>query len=171
MQIIRKPAKVWYLELEQPKANGTHMADFRFERIFPVDIKRYRIIYKEVGGPWNWINRLIMTEEDLQAVLDNEHNAIYYCFYRKDFAGYFELNTHSQDFELVYFGLTPNFIGKGLGKQMMQFVIETAEKSHAKRLWLHTCAFDSPQALSFYLKSGFKIYKEIIEDQLIITTN
>ena len=168
MQTIRKPAKVWYLELKHPKADGPHSADFRFEKVFPVEQKNYRAIYKEVGGPWDWSNRLAITEAELQAVLSDPKNSIYYCYYKEEFAGYFELDTHTQDFELVYFALSPKFIGKGLGRQMMQSVIETAEKANAPRLWLHTCEFDSLQALAFYLKSGFSVYNETIEDQLII---
>ena len=168
MKIIYKPAKVWYLELKNPNTDYQLNPDFKVEKQFPVDTSNYRKIYKEVGGPWDWANRLVMPESELQAVLSDPKNEIYYCYYKGDFAGYFELDTHTQDFELVYFGLSPNFIGKGLGKEMMQSVIKVAQGQNAPRLWLHTCEFDSPQALNFYLKSGFSIYDEKIEDQTII---
>jgi hypothetical protein len=32
-----------------------------------------------------------------------------------------------------------------------------------KRLWVHTCTGDSPQALLFYQACGFKPYKRAIE--------
>jgi GNAT superfamily N-acetyltransferase len=110
-----------------------------------------------------------MEKEKLQAILEDSKNEIYYCFYENQFAGYFELDTHKKDeIELVYFGLAPGFIGKGLGRQLMQQVIIAAGRHQTPRLWLHTCAFDAPQALDFYLKGGFKIYRESIEDQPII---
>ena len=168
MNIIYKPAKVWYLEIKNPMTNHESNPDFKVEKQFPVDAFNYRNIYKEVGGPWDWSNRLVMPKSELQAILSDPKNEIYYCYYKYDFAGYFELDTHTQDFELVYFGLSPNFIGKGLGKEMMQSVLKVAQEQNGPRLWLHTCEFDSPQALNFYLKSGFSIYDEKIEDQTII---
>jgi GNAT superfamily N-acetyltransferase len=168
MKIIYKPAKVWYLEIKDPKTNHESNPDFSVEKQFPVDIANYRAIYKEVGGPWDWANRLVIPESELQSVLNDSKNEIYYCYYKNQFAGYFEIDTHSHDFELVYFGLSPKFIGKGLGKQMIQSVIKIAQVQNAPRLWLHTCEFDSPQALKFYLKSGFTIYDEKIENQTII---
>jgi hypothetical protein len=32
-----------------------------------------------------------------------------------------------------------------------------------RRLWLHTCHFDSPQALPFYQRMGFKPYARAVE--------
>ena len=109
-----------------------------------------------------------MNNTDLQKLLDDENNEIYYAFYQGKFCGYFELDCHSPDIELVYFGLKPDFIGKGLGKQLMQAVFRATAAHNYKRLWLHTCEFDSPQALDFYLKSGFHIFDEKVEDQTII---
>jgi len=168
LKIIYKPAKVWYLEIKNPNTQLKPRPDFKVEKQFPVNLANYRNVYREVGGPWDWANRLVMSKTELQAILSDPKNKIYYCYYKDDFAGYFELDTHTHDFELVYFGLSPKFIGKGLGKQMMQYVIKVAEEQNAARLWLHTCKFDSPQALAFYLKSGFSIYKETVEDQTII---
>jgi len=171
MKVIHKPAKVWYLELKPQNIKGADSSDFSIKKIFPVDVNNYKNIYKEVGGPWDWANRLAMTDDKLQAILKDEKNEIYYCYYKGTFAGYFEIDTHTNDIELVYFGLSPKFIGKGLGKQMMQSVISKANQANAPRLWLHTCEFDAPQALKFYLKSGFSIYNERIEDQTIIQFN
>jgi GNAT superfamily N-acetyltransferase len=156
------------LEIKDLKTNHKSSLDFSVEKQFPVDLANYRNVYKEVGGPWDWANRLVISEKELDRILSNPKNEIYYCYYKGEFAGYFELDTHTHDFELVYFGLSPKFIGKGLGRQMMQRVIKKAEEHNAARLWLHTCELDSPQALAFYLKSGFLVYKETVEDQTII---
>jgi hypothetical protein len=32
--------------------------------------------------------------------------------------------------------------------------------SSTTRLWLHTCDFDSPAALPFYKKAGFRVFEE-----------
>ena len=33
------------------------------------------------------------------------------------------------------------------------------------RFWLHTCNLDSPQALPFYIRSGFRPYRYAVEIQ------
>jgi len=168
LKIIYKPAKVWYLEIKNPKCNHSFNSDFKIEKQFPVDLSEYRRIYTKIGGPWDWANRLVLIDQELKQVLDDPQNEINYTYYKDKLAGYFELDAHHNDLEVVYFGLAPEFIGKGLGKEMMQHIFKIAQDRAISRLWLHTCEFDSPQALNFYLKSGFTIYDEKIEDQTII---
>jgi len=168
MNIIYKKAKVWYLEIRNPQKQEVSKVDLKIEKQFPVALKYYKEVYKKVGEPWDWSNRLVMDEKKLRILLDDSKNEIYYAYFEGKLAGYFELDTHHDDMELVYFGLTPPFIGKGLGKAMMQQILEIVNRREATRLWLHTCEIDSPQALKFYQKSGFKIYDEKIENQTII---
>ncbi len=168
MRITKKPARVWYLEMNNPKKEQISVGNLMVKKQFPVEMQEYRNRYKEVGEPWDWANRLIMNDQELLAVLDDAKNEIFYCYFEDAFAGYFELDHHHEDVELVYFGLSPKFIGKGLGRQMIQEVFGQAEQYNSPRIWLHTCEFDSPQALDFYLKSGFQIYDEKMEDQVII---
>ena len=170
MNIEMKPAKVWYLELLHPVVEKPDEQIFKALLQQNIAPDNYLKIYREIGGPWNWANRLLMDRKTLETTLNDTANEIYYCYFNKDVAGYFELDCHdSENIELVYFGLSPRFIGKGLGRLMMQNVIYQASRHNTKRLWLHTCEFDAPQALDFYLKSGFSIYKESVEDQPIIT--
>lgn len=169
MKISYKPAKVWYLELLNPKAKDLKKEGFRIEIQKRINIHEYKQRYREVGETWDWANRLVMDENLLQAHLDDAKNEIYYAYYQDEFCGYFELDCHQQDIELVYFGLSPKFIGKGLGKLLMQAVFQKAASHNCPRLWLHTCELDSPQALEFYLKNGFLIFDEKFEDQTIIT--
>ena len=168
MKIRHKAAKVWYLEIRNPKTRVIEDPDFKILKQFPVEFEQYRKIYTEVGGQWNWANRLILNYIELKSILDDPENEIYYCYYKGAFVGYFELDLHKEDVELVYFGLSPNYIGKGLGNIMIQGVIRKVQQLNSPRLWLHTCEFDSPQALSFYIKSGFVVFNEKIETQVII---
>ena len=169
MKTIKKAAKVWYLELMNPKAVLPADKDLQIVKQENIDLQDYREKYKLIGGPWDWANRLILSEAELKEILKDPANQIYYLYYKGRFSGYFELDAHtSNNMEVVYFGLAPDSIGKGLGRKMMQALIALAGEQKAKRLWLHTCEFDSPRALDFYLKSGFKIFKETVEDQIII---
>jgi GNAT superfamily N-acetyltransferase len=63
----------------------------------------------------------------------------------------------------MYFGLTPALIGTGAGRYLMNHAITTAWTRPIKRFHVHTCTIDSPQALSFYMRSGFVAYARQIE--------
>ena len=39
-------------------------------------------------------------------------------------------------------------------------VVAGPDAQPTKRLWLHTCDFDSPAALPFYKKAGFRVFEE-----------
>ncbi len=65
--------------------------------------------------------------------------------------------------ELAFFGLVPETTGAGIGRWLMDRAIELAFRPGVDRFWLHTCTFDHPAALSFYLRSGFVPYARKIE--------
>jgi len=75
-------------------------------------------------------------------------------------AGFFELERHHDgSVEVSYFGLLPEFHGRGLGKHMLTEAAEAAWALGASRVWLHTCTLDHPRALANYLGRGFRVFK------------
>ena len=76
-------------------------------------------------------------------------------------AGFAEFDRRKPDeVELVQFGLTPPFVGRGLGKWFLEWTIDCAWSYAPRRFWLHTCSLDHRAALPNYLKRGFVKYKE-----------
>lgn len=65
----------------------------------------------------------------------------------------------ARDVELAYFGLIPEFIGRGLGWYFLHWAIERAWFQGAGRLWVHTCNLDHPRALMTYQRAGFVPYR------------
>jgi GNAT superfamily N-acetyltransferase len=62
--------------------------------------------------------------------------------------------------EIVYFGLLPSMIGKGLGSAMLTLVVQEAWRiEDTQRIWLHTCSEDHPHALANYEKRGFRLFR------------
>jgi GNAT superfamily N-acetyltransferase len=71
-------------------------------------------------------------------------------------AGYAEVRKDSDgSVELAYFGLVPEYVGRGLGKHLLSVVVERIWEEGTGRIWLHTCTLDHPSALPNYLKRGF----------------
>ncbi|MCX6553288.1 MAG: GNAT family N-acetyltransferase, partial [Acidobacteria bacterium] len=75
-------------------------------------------------------------------------------------AGWFELREEpGASTEIAYFGLLPEFVGKGLGKHLLSVAVERAFEQGARRIWLHTCTKDHPAALTNYQRRGFLPYR------------
>ena len=114
----------------------------------------------EVGRNYHWIDRLPWTDEDIRAHLAQPEVSVWLMKHDRDIAGYFELRKCDDgSIEIAYFGLLPQFIGRGLGKHLLTSATQQAWKDGANRVWLHTCTLDDPAAMPNYLKRGFKAFK------------
>jgi GNAT superfamily N-acetyltransferase len=154
-----------YLQLPSPDAlRGAPLREgFRIERAHPCPIPFFRFLYTEVGRDYRWRERLIWTDEQCAAHLENPGVAIWVLYGHGAPGGYFELNRQSDgSVEIVYFGLMRNYIGHGLGKAMLSAAAERAWALGPSRVWLHTCTLDDPAALPNYLARGFVKYDEVI---------
>ncbi len=75
-------------------------------------------------------------------------------------AGYFELEWRDEeDLWIAYFGIIPEFRGRGLGKWLMSEAIVTAWLKEPRRLRVETCTLDHPRALPLYQRMGFVPYE------------
>jgi GNAT superfamily N-acetyltransferase len=119
-------------------------------------------VYEQVGtdGPHVRLRELV-TDADLAATIQNTLNEVHVLYVEGTPAGFAGLDRRKgDDIKLVQFGLMPEFIGQGLGRSFLQWVIDKAWSYQPRRFWLHTCTLDHPAALPNYLKAGFTIYKE-----------
>jgi GNAT superfamily N-acetyltransferase len=120
----------------------------------------YRTLYVEVGKNYHWIDRLPWTDDQIADYLQRAEISLWLMGYDDAIAGYFELRRcEDGSVEIAYFGLLPEFIGRGLGKHLLTCTTEQAWALGANRVWLHTCTLDDPAALPNYLKRGFQPFK------------
>ncbi len=135
-----------------------------FEQIKP-DLDRYRDLFTRVGSlDWLWHGRLKMNEADLQAILSDPKVAIYTLRLDGQDEALLELDFRQDGAcQLAYFGLTANLIGSGAGRFMMNQAISLAWAQDIARFHVDTCTMDSPQALPFYIRSGFTPCAQQIE--------
>lgn len=123
-------------------------------------ISYYRYLYEAVGGPWQWRSRKKLGDAELAAIIYDPLDEVHVLHVDGVPVGFAELDRrHEGEIELVQFGLTPEYIGQGLGKYFLRWAIERAWSYQPRRFWLHTCTLDHPQALPNYQKAGFAIYK------------
>jgi ribosomal protein S18 acetylase RimI-like enzyme len=125
----------------------------------------YRFLYDAVGGPWTWMERRLVDDEALKAVITSDEVEIYVLWVDGVPAGFGEVNrgVKAGEVELTYFGLMPDFIGLGLGWYFINAMIDIAWASEPKRIWVHTCDLDHPRAIGNYQKAGFKVFGQGME--------
>ncbi len=160
------PMIVTYLEMHSPAPTrpASSPKGAEFKKISP-DLARYRDIFRRVGGlEWLWSSRLEHTDTELQQIIKNPKVEIYTLICDGRDEALLELDFREDGAcELAFFGLTPALIGTGAGRFLMNEAITRAWAKPITRFHVHTCTIDSPQALSFYQRSGFTPYKRRVE--------
>jgi GNAT superfamily N-acetyltransferase len=126
----------------------------------------YLTLYRKVGAPLRWDQRLQMPENDLAALLSSGSLSIHVLRSEHgDAVGFCELDRHiPEEIEIKNFGVIPAAQGRGLGPWLLSSAIYQAWKSNTQRIWLHTDTWDHPSAVSVYERAGFKIYAVRDED-------
>ena len=153
---------IFYLEMNSPaQIKGKPVIDGL--DIHYCEIKQWalnKFLYSFVGGPWAWTDKLDDTDEQWKTYTNNNNLHTWVAYYKGAIAGYFELLQDQGNVEVVYFGLTPDFLGKGMGGYFLTYALEQAwSLPNTKRVWLHTCTLDHPSAKANYEARGFVHYK------------
>jgi ribosomal protein S18 acetylase RimI-like enzyme len=121
----------------------------------------YRFLYQAVGQRYYWLDRQWWSDDDLYSYLSQSEVVLLVLYVHGTPAGYIELLHTSEEpgTEIVYFGLIPDFHGRGLGKHLLSVGVQQAFDAGAERVWLNTCTLDGPHALANYQARGFVPYR------------
>jgi len=153
-----------YLEMLSPedlRPSQVPQPEPRIERIENCPVSFFRYLYQEVGRAFHWTDRLGWSDAAIRRHLATPGISVWLLSSGAAPAGYFELRRHEDDsMEIAYFGLLPEFIGRGWGKHLLTRAVQTAWGAGTQRVWLHTCTLDHPAALPNYLKRGFRPVRE-----------
>jgi GNAT superfamily N-acetyltransferase len=108
-ECMTRPAKSW-------------PAEAMVERWREVDLDDYLALYHRVGDPHGWGNcRLLMDRATLQHTV--ERSELYRLRVHSKVAGFAELVHTDADTELKYFGLAPEYCGRGFGSAFLAYVL------------------------------------------------
>ena len=152
--------QVTYLELRRPPQPAPVRVGDERVTVESVGLDAYLSLYRRVGAPWRWDQRLRMPAATLDELLrsgrlhvhvlrDGRGGALGLCEF--DHAGYPEI-------ELKHFGLVPDAQGRGLGPWLLANALEAEWRAGPTRIWLHTDTWDHPAAVAVYQQAGFEIY-------------
>ena len=164
-----EPLITTYLEMRaadqlRPKsANARFQVHEKTER----DWRFNRDLYFRVGEQWDWVDNRRWTDDQWKEYAAAPELRTFAGYYDGVLAGYYELRRDAESgIEIAYFGLLPEWIGRGLGGALLTSAIEVAWRMEPKpsRVWVHTCNRDHPQALANYQARGMVAYK--VEQEL-----
>jgi GNAT superfamily N-acetyltransferase len=121
----------------------------------------YRYLYNLIGERWMWTDRRRISDEALHAEITAEGVEIYVLYAGGEPAGYVELDRRPKpDIHIAYFGLAPSYIGRGLGRYLLNWAIDQAWTYGPQRLLVNTWSFDHPRAFANYQRAGFRPYQQ-----------
>ena len=126
------------------------------------DFQLNKFFYKQIGKKYRWTDRLIWSDLQWSSYVSNKNLETYVIKNSDDLVGYFELIHHPEksEIELAYLGLFEDYFGKGVGGYALTTAIVKSFEKKIKRIWVHTCTLDHPNAIKNYLARGMKIFKE-----------
>jgi GNAT superfamily N-acetyltransferase len=152
--------RVTYLELRESPVSPTPR--FGPERIAreQLALEEYLALYRRVGEPLHWDQRLRMLEADLAALLEGGSLNVYVLRDRHGHAlGFCEFDRRAfPQIELKNFGLIPEAQGRGLGPWLLSVALREEWSASPARIWLHTDTWDHPAAIRVYERAGFRVY-------------
>ncbi|MDC3099866.1 GNAT family N-acetyltransferase [Candidatus Pelagibacter sp.] len=148
-------------DLKNLKTNSTNKKKYLVKKIKP-DFQLNKFFYRQVGKKHRWIDRLSWSDEKWINYISNKNLETYIICESEELVGFFELlnNPKLEETEISYFGLLEEYIGKGIGGYALSVAIRKSFEKNIRRVWLHTCTLDHPNALKNYIARGMTIFKK-----------
>ena len=148
-------------DLKNLKTNSINEKKYLVKKIKP-DFQLNKFFYKQVGKKHRWIDRLSWSDGKWMNYISNKNLETYIISESKELAGFFELlyNPELKETEISYFGLLEEYIGKGIGGYALSVAIKKSFEKNIRRVWLHTCTLDHPNALKNYIARGMTVFKK-----------
>ncbi|HSC19537.1 MAG TPA: GNAT family N-acetyltransferase [Rhizomicrobium sp.] len=119
----------------------------------------YRYLYDTIGSAYHWVDRKKVSDESLAALLVSPGVELYVLYVDGCPAGMAELDFRKEGTcNLAYFGLMPEYVGRGLGFFFLAQAVEMAWSRPIQRFTVNTCTLDHRRALPLYQRVGFVPY-------------
>lgn len=162
----RLQVTVTYLEMTRPRLRlppPPDLPDLGLRKVGRPGVSLYRQLYRQVGEPWLWSDRRRLTDEALDQILSDSRVELLVPTVGPELAGYAELDRRYGNgrVNLAYFGLTPAWIGYGIGPWLLGRAIALAWTGDTRLVTVNTCSFDHPKALPLYRSLGFSPVREV----------
>jgi len=157
-------AVVTYLEMLEPPATEVPPSTLQLRHVASPAADQYRALFRKVGSPWLWFSRLVMDDDQLEAIIRDPGVELFEVAAVEAVVGMIELDfREAGECELAFIGLVPGLAGQGHGRWLLAEAIQRAWRDGVTRVHVHTCSLDHPAALSAYRRAGFTPYRRAVE--------
>ncbi len=155
---------VTYLERRPPAAAPAPLPGFAIRHVEKPGLAWYRDLYRRIGENWLWFSMAVMPDDKLAAILNDPATVVLALEQDGRATGLAELSfAIPGEVEVVMFGVVPEATGTGAARALISAALAQTVRPGIERVWLHTCSFDHPAAVRFYLGHGFRAFKFAIE--------
>lgn len=162
---------VTYLEMNNPgDLRPGQVVPELFLRRVDGNLPLMRNAHAQVGAPYGWRSASRTDQEWHERMQSHPLRQYWLITLKKETVGVADLEPQpGGDVEITTFGLLPEYVGRGLGGYALTLAVQQAWASEAvmspvvRRVWLHTCSFDHPNALRNYQRRGFRVYRVKVE--------
>ena len=158
-------AVVTFLEMRKAPDFQIPASSLSLSRIQHPEVDEYRRLFRRIGRQWLWFSRLVMSDEDLAAIIQDPAVDLYVIIDEVGTdIGMIELDfREAGQCELAFIGLLPELAGLGHGRWLTAETLRLAWREDVRRVHVHTCTLDHPAALSAYRRAGFTPFKRAVE--------
>jgi ribosomal protein S18 acetylase RimI-like enzyme len=163
----------YYLEItsiDKLKDKQKPIDNLKIDLLKSENFELNKFFYKQIGKKYQWVDRLAWSDATWQKYTANKNLKTYVLKENNNLIGFFELiyNNEAFDCEIAYFGIFEEFFSKGYGGYLLSEAIKLGFQSNVKRVWVHTCSLDHPNAILNYKSRGMQVFKnEILKRQAI----
>jgi GNAT superfamily N-acetyltransferase len=141
-------------------------APLELRQVGPAMLSAVGAVWNRIGAPYGWTGRSTWSVAQWQQELARPGVKAWIALVEKEVAGFVELEAEPDgDVGITYFGLVPEFVGRGFGGALLTLATELAWSltapggEPARRVWLKTSSRDHPHALPNYQRRGFRIFR------------
>ncbi|MEI3852144.1 MULTISPECIES: GNAT family N-acetyltransferase [unclassified Ensifer] len=158
---------VTYMEMREQSAGEALPPPIEHAAVAPERLyaAAFLPLYRAVGEPLRWDQRLRMPAADLDCFLHSASTGLYILRLEGRAVGLCEFDrVDTPDVELTHFGLVPEAYGRKLGPFLLDRALRAVWEGGAKRIWLHTDEWDHPKAQDTYRRAGFSVFAQKLEE-------
>lgn len=135
-------------------------------RVSRPTVEMFRQLYDGVGAQWDWTDMHRSSPRWLKAFAEDRLVHTHLVVEEPDTTAGFaqlDLRRRHRDGEvgLAYFGLLPDWCGRGLGRWALAEALARAWRGGTRVVTVNTCTLDHPSALPLYRQMGFEVVREV----------
>jgi GNAT superfamily N-acetyltransferase len=151
---------------DQLAPGRTPPAPLTLRPVGPATLPEAGAVWNRIGAPYGWTGRSVWSDAQWRRQLTRPGVRVWIAMVEEEVAGWVELEAEpTGDVGITYFGLVPEFIGKGFGGALLTLATQLAWTMRApggesaRRVWLQTSSRDHPHALPNYEARGFRVFR------------